>query len=78
MHCTIGLLKRPIPQGCDAFAKQIKDLEFELISLVNGSVSLVHARKTSYEFLQEGIVTFPLVSKLDIAEDEFVRKLNLA
>ena len=77
LHCSLGYLKRPVPQGYSAFVDEIKRIEFAPLSFTLEDVALVHHRYRTLAPPQEGGITFPLGKEVDLTEDEFVRKLNL-
>ena len=76
VHCTFGVVKRNPPLEFGKFKEAIYQMEFEPISFVVDSVSLVHTRFLSYAPPQEGIVTFKLGEYLGKEEDEILSSLR--
>jgi len=77
-HCTLGYLKRPVPQTHHVFVEEIQSIRFSPINFTLESVSLVHHRYRSLAYPQEGEVDFPLGQKLNMTASEFVDNINLA
>lgn len=76
LHTAVAYLKRPIPQGHDAFVKHVEQIHLDPISFTLDSITLVHHRFRSLAFPQEGIISFPLGRKIDAPKD-FAATLNL-
>lgn len=77
IHCAIGYLKRPPPQGYNTFVEYVMGIRCEPFVFTLESVALVHHRYRSLALPHEGMVSFPLGKKVDMTEDEFAHSLNL-
>lgn len=77
LHCTLGYIKRPLPQGYGPFAERIEGIELSPLSFTLKDVTLIHHKQRTLAFPQEGSVDFPLGKRVDLSEDEFIRQLNL-
>lgn len=78
VHCTLGYLKRPVPQSYETFVEEIGSIEFRPIEFALESVSLVHHRYRSLAYPQEGGMRFPLGQKVEMTASEFACLMNLA
>jgi len=78
MGCRFGFLKRPLPQGYDAFVNEIQSIEFVPLAFVIEGITLVHHRHRSLAFPQEGSFHFPFGRNVETSEGDFVNGLNLA
>lgn len=79
LHCCLGFLKRPVPQGHTEFVSGIRSIEFEPFSFTLENIELVHHRYRSLSS-SEGTFIFPLGKKMEITEEkeeEFIRSINV-
>lgn len=79
LHCCLGFLKRPVPQGHAEFVSGIRSIEFEHFSFTLESIELLHHRYRSIS-CSEGKFIFPLGEKMEIKEEkekEFVSSINM-
>jgi len=77
LHSSLGVLKRPPPQGHVTFADDIKRIDFDPLSFAFEDVTLVHHTYRTLAFPQEGSITFPLGKTVDMTEGEFMSAIGI-
>ena len=78
VHTCIGFQKREIPYESNSIVNEIESIEFNPISFMMKKVSLVHHKRRTLAFPQEGIFDFPFGEKLEMEEDKFIHEINLS
>jgi len=78
VHCAVGYLKRPIPQGYGAFVAHLENISLNPIAVELDCVTLVHHKYRSLAFPQEGMVSFPLGKRVELDSVEFASRINFA
>lgn len=77
VHCSVAFLKRPIPQGYDAFRDGVKGARVDPIAFSLKEITLVHHQYRTLATPQAGSFSFPLGEKIRAARREFVQRINL-